>query len=103
MAFFLRYLAAIVAILAVGLLLERFARPGLAFWWMAAAFGLQSLLSAAHLAQRNHGPARPRPRERPTSRGRQRFLSQSAAVGRATERARDRRWADLRFAAFCPI
>ncbi|MCM5570567.1 phosphate regulon sensor histidine kinase PhoR [Burkholderiaceae bacterium FT117] len=69
MAFFLRYLAAIVAILAVGLLLERFARPGLAFWWMATAFGLQSLLSAAHLAQLNHWTALPRNRELPAGMG----------------------------------
>jgi two-component system phosphate regulon sensor histidine kinase PhoR len=65
LAFFLRYLAAIAVVLAVGLLLYRSVSPAAGLWWMAGAFALQSLLSAFHLARVNHWVALPRQRELP--------------------------------------
>ena len=65
MAFFLRYLAAILAVLAIAFLIDRFVSRAAAFWWLAAAFALQSVLSAVHLSRVRHWLALPRNRDLP--------------------------------------
>lgn len=65
MAFFLRYLGAVVAVIASAFLIGRYFTPAAGFWWLAIAFALQSLFGAIHLWQLNHWASLPRNREIP--------------------------------------
>ncbi|MFA7664540.1 MAG: phosphate regulon sensor histidine kinase PhoR [Burkholderiaceae bacterium] len=69
MPFFLRYVLVIAAVLAIGFLIGHFGSHEVAFWWLVLAFGLQSLLSAVHLAQLRRWASLPRQRELPPGLG----------------------------------
>ncbi len=63
MAFFLRYLGAIAAVLAIAFLLERYISSAASLWWLAILFVAEALLSALHLWRLNRWATLPRNRE----------------------------------------
>jgi two-component system phosphate regulon sensor histidine kinase PhoR len=69
LGFFLRYLGAIAVVLACAFLIARYGSTAAAFWWLIAAFGLQSLFSAIHLSKLHHWTSLPRDREIPSAIG----------------------------------
>jgi two-component system phosphate regulon sensor histidine kinase PhoR len=69
LSFFLRYLAAIAAVLAIAFLVDRFVSGAAAFWWLAIVFAMQALLSAMHLSRLHHWASLPRNRELPSGIG----------------------------------
>ena len=69
MAFFLRYMAAIVAALAVSFLVSHFVSADAALWVLAIAAGLYALFSAMQLARLHHWASLPRNRDLPSGFG----------------------------------
>ncbi|MFP5406627.1 MAG: phosphate regulon sensor protein PhoR, partial [Gammaproteobacteria bacterium] len=69
MAFFLRYLCAIAAVLAIAYLFDRYVSSAASFWWLVIAFAVQALFSAVHLSRLHHWAALPRNRDVPSGLG----------------------------------